>query len=83
MTVERRTRRSREFLRLPPQSEERNNLADQNRSDGDEREPEERIDFASDEIPKNSGILVGVTVPGRGRSEKNSDDVERSGAVAF
>lgn len=71
------------MLRLRPQSEERNDLADKNRSDGDEREPEERIDFASDKIPKNPGILIGVTVPGRLRSEKNSDDVERSRAVAF
>lgn len=71
------------MLRLRPQSEECNNLADQNRSDGEEKEPEERIDFASNEISKNPGLLFGITVPGRLRSEKNSDDVERSKAVAF
>ena len=68
------------MLRLRPQSEELNNLADQNHSDGDERKPEERIDFASDEIPKNPGLLFGDTVLGRFRSEKN---FEMSSAVAF
>lgn len=82
MAVERRARRAGELLRLRPQSEELNNLADQNRSDGDEREPEESIDFASNEIPQNPGILVGITGPGRLRSQKNSDDVERSRAAA-